>query len=301
MEQLFGVDISSIGQGYISPENWAIINGHCNFVAMQASYGTETDEQIGHNQLQARYQKTVAGPLGIIYYHFAYPQFAVNTPQASAQRFLSAIGPLQVGESLAIDWEQPYGGDQAAWVLAFDDYIFGQTGVHLGWVYLDQSRESSVDWSPVVARGIRLWLAKYDGSKTAIVPAAHWPNVSMKQWTDADIVPGFAGKVDGDTFEGGWDALGAIGQQPPPTTTEAPTTTTTTTEAPAAPPEPGSVVQPNRVVTPEPVAGTATTTSTTTEAVAIPVRHVAPPALELGRGVFVSFLIVIFNWLRGVR
>lgn len=236
MNQLYGIDISSIGQGYLSPGAWDQVNSVCNFVIMQATYGTITDEQFKNNQAEARRVRASAGPLGIGYYHFAYP--TLLDPITSATYFIQNLSGLDDGEILALDLEGNIGSTPVDWSLRFLNEVQSLTGVK-GLIYLNQSIMNGYDWTPVVNAGYGLWIADYDGNKTAPGPSGKWPFAAIKQWTDADTVSGISGKVDGDTFQGTFDEFYAYGYKiptstttlPPPTTTTTlpPTTTTTTT------------------------------------------------------------------------
>lgn len=203
--ELYGVDVSGIGQGTI---NWDELNAASNFVIIQATYGTITDAQFSRNQSEARRVQVAAGPLGIGYYHYAYARLLDAV--TSANYFADVLGALQEGELLALDWEEPYNGDHVAWCLQWLQTVEARTSVK-PLLYLNQALMNSHDWSPVINAGYGLWLAKYDDSKTATAPTTPWPVVAIRQWVSTDVVAGISGYVDGDTAYvdfNGWNAYG---------------------------------------------------------------------------------------------
>jgi len=119
-------------------------------------------------------------------------------------------------------------------------------------MYLNQSLEQSLNWGAVVNNGNGLWLARYDGDKTGIPVAVHWPIVAMKQWTDADHVSGISGNVDGDMFNGDFNQFYAYGykssptipQPSPPPVQPQPTPPPIESPAPQPAPTPGPQPQP---------------------------------------------------------
>jgi GH25 family lysozyme M1 (1,4-beta-N-acetylmuramidase) len=232
---LYGVDVSQF-QGTI---NWDQLNVASNFAIMRCAYGTLTDPQFARNQSEARRVRSTAGPLGIGYYYFAYPTLLDSI--VSANYFVSALGPLQAGEVLALDLEGNVGSNPVAWSLAWLRQVEALTGVK-PLIYLNQSEVAGYDWSAVVENGNGIWLAKYDGVKGVTGTAGPWPFIACKQWTDADAVAGISGKVDGDVFNGTFDQFYAYGyhgvaSSPPtiPTPVPMPTPIPTPTAAPTPP------------------------------------------------------------------
>jgi lysozyme len=229
--QLYGADISEF-QGAI---NWDQLNSAANFVIMRATYGTVVDQVFARNQSEARRVRAAAGPLGVGYYHFAYP--TLLDPGVSAAFFVQTLGPLQAGEIMVLDLEGSIGPDPVAWSGDWLLQVERLTGVK-PLIYLNQSEEQAYDWSPVVRNGYGLWLAKYDGNKVSVPTATHWPLVALKQWTDVDKVIGISGNVDGDTFQGDFSQFYAYGYKPPVASPAPP-------PAPAPQPTPPPVSQPS--------------------------------------------------------
>ena len=203
MAQLYGVDVSE-GQGQI---DWDALNAVSNFVMIRSCFGTDRkDSQFDRNKSEAHLVQAAAGPLGIGYYHYAYPEY--NSPEDEAAFFVNNVSPQAAGDILALDWEEPYNGDQVAWCLGF----LGAVTVRAGFkplIYLNQSLITSLDWSPVINNDFGLWLADWDGDKTGPGAQTPWPFTAMRQWTDADTVAGIGGQVDGDVFYGDFAAWAA--------------------------------------------------------------------------------------------
>lgn len=229
---LYGIDCSQF-QGQI---DWDALNAAANFAIIRATYGTLTDTQFTRNQAEARRVRASSGPLGIGYYHFAYP--TLLTPSQSANYFLNTLGALQVGEILVLDLEGNIGANPVSWAIGFMQVIEAHTGVK-PLIYLNQSLMNGYDWSPLIGNGNGLWVADYDGNKTSMPPMGKWPVVAMKQWTDVDIVNGTPAKVDGDTFYGDFPAFYAYGfDAPVPTPPASPPAAGTSTPPPIPSPPP---------------------------------------------------------------
>lgn len=222
---LFGADISE----WNGQLNWDAFNASSNFVIIRSCFGTaRQDLEFGRNRAEARRVQAQAGPLGIGYYHYAYPQY--NNPEAEADFFISNVWPLQQGELLALDWEEAYDGDHVAWCLAFLKRCELKTGVK-PLLYLNQSLMNGHNWMPVIENGNGLWLADYRGTQSSPAVNTPWAVMAVRQWTNVDVIPGIGGHVDGDTFYGditAWNAYGyhvpVASPDPEPTPEPAPTT-----------------------------------------------------------------------------
>jgi GH25 family lysozyme M1 (1,4-beta-N-acetylmuramidase) len=246
MAQLYGVDVSEF-QGQI---NWDALNAVSNFVIIRSCFGTaRQDFQFLHNRSEARRVRANAGPLGVGYYHYAYPNN--NGPEPEADFFVSNVWPLQPGEQLVLDWEEAFNGNHVAWVLAFCQRVEAKTGVK-PLVYLNQSLLNGHDWTPVINNSNGLWVAQYDGQQKA--PAVHgqWPFAAMKQWTDAATVAGIGGHVDADTFYGDFNAFYAYGYKSPATPAPTPAPAPAPQPVPQPTPPPPTPVPTTPPVTPTP-------------------------------------------------
>lgn len=97
-------------------------------------------------------------------------------------------------------------------------------------IYLSSSVTRAVDWSPVVALGLRLWVADYgvnNGQPSSVPLVGYWPAVALWQYTSTGKLPGYDGNLDlNKSGEGVWtvhrlqEALGvaADGRYGPATT-----------------------------------------------------------------------------------
>lgn len=251
MSQIYGVDVSE-AQGVI---NWDVLNQNTNFVIIRSCFGTaRQDLQFQRNRSEARRVQAAAGPLGIGYYHFSYPQYAVNTPQAEAEFFCNNVMPLQPGEILVLDFEEPYSGDVVEWCKEFCDRVQQLTTVR-PLIYLNQSQVNGLNWGSVIQSNYGLWEAVYDNNPSGPGVSTPWPVVAMRQWTDNDHVAGISNAVDGDVFYGDFQLFAKYGYQPAapapqpapapaPAPEPAPATNPTPVEEPPAPPAPNPVTPP---------------------------------------------------------
>lgn len=247
MSQLYGIDCSEF-QGDI---NWDALNAVANFVIMRATYGGLTDGKFARNRSEARRVQAAAGPLGIGYYHYAYAR--LNDPITEADCFVNAVWPLNEGEILALDWEEPYSGDHVAWCLAFLNHVHDRTSVK-PLIYLNQSLASGHNWQPVVDGDYGLWIAEYD-SQTSPANSFQWPFAMMKQWTSTATVAGVAGHVDADTVYVDFAGFAAYGYKTPqpvpaPVPTPEPQPVPTPTSVPVPTPQPTPLPQPPRRLVP---------------------------------------------------
>lgn len=140
---------------------------------------------------------------GLIFGGYAFSR--LGDPHAEARFFLDTMRP-QPGELVAEDLEVAVAGvDPVGWTVTWS------TDVHAAlscWplLYGNQSEFGSHNWAPVIALGDGQWLAKYDGVPTG-TPVGGWPVLTMKQYTDSASIPGEAGLVDADAFQGDLAAL----------------------------------------------------------------------------------------------
>lgn len=275
---LYGVDVSGVGQGTI---NWDALNAASNFVIIQATYGTLTDAQFLRNRLEARRVQAASGPLGIGYYHYAYPNLVDAT--SSADYFVNTVWPLADGEILALDWEESYNGDHVAWILEWLRHVENRTGVK-PLLYLNQSLIKAHDWSPVISENYGLWLADYDGNKESPGVATPWPVTAIRQWTDVDSVNGIGGHVDGDAFYGDIDAWNAYGYQEP-ISGPASVPTPIPESKPESTPAPTTTVQPPATDQPHSAAGDSPAAVPLTGAGTLSVDPLSSPPIKVNHNV----------------
>ena len=133
------------------------------------------------------------------------------SPSASAAHQWAIID-WHPGDLVAIDVE---GGSGIVWnvgqVAEWCRWMLAR-GVPAGQllVYMSSSLEHSLDWSPVVALGVQLWVAQYganDGTPGNLPTLAHWPSWALWQYTSTKTWPGISGHVDTSTFSPSFASL----------------------------------------------------------------------------------------------
>jgi lysozyme len=198
---ILGCDISH-WQG--NPDFAAVRASGRDFVVLKATDGaTVVDPQFATNRPRAREAGLLLG-----YYHLA----RAGDPAAEAHWFCGTVGDLADGEFVCLDWEVP--GEPVGWSCAWLAEVQLRLGV-VPLTYVNQSLRDGHDWSPVVATGSGLWLARYDGVTDA-VGSGRWPVLAMKQYSKTGSIPGIAAAVDLDAFYGTLDQLRGYGRQGAP-------------------------------------------------------------------------------------
>lgn len=227
--ELTGIDVSN----WQRQIDWLAVSGTGHtFVFAKATEGTTyTDVTFALNRSGA---KGIGKRFGA--YHFAKPggstdAAAVAGAVAQADFFLSVAQPLQ-GELLPVLDLENAGGLSVArltlWVEAWLDQVVARTGIK-PLVYVSPSFwKTRLGDSPVVAMsGHRLWIAHWTKDALPILPGASWGGLgwSFWQWSNCQKVPGIAGCVDGDRYNGSSLAGVVVPAYSagPPTTAGAPT------------------------------------------------------------------------------
>ncbi len=195
MAQLKGVDISR-WQGII---NWDQVKGAVQFAIIKATGGDDglyVDGQFKRNRNEARRVGLLRG-----YYHFAGGAYAA---EEEADYFVEAIGAIQKGEVLVLDWERSH-ANPVAWCLAFLKRVELRTGIK-PLLYINGSTSKSFNWSPVVKNNNGLWVADWgpnNGAPKAGGPNyGYWPFWALWQTSSVGSVAGIGGRVDTDLFNG---------------------------------------------------------------------------------------------------
>jgi GH25 family lysozyme M1 (1,4-beta-N-acetylmuramidase) len=202
---LKGCDISK-WQGVV---DFNALKNAIDFVVIRSSYGDGyTDIQFARNRDEAR---RLSIPLG--FYHYSYPQY--NTPEAEADWFCKVVGTPNEGEILCLDFEEQY-SDPVGWSLRFLDRVSSLLSGYKPYIYLNLSIINTYDWSPVVGRGYKLWLARWDYNPNAQPPNTDWVTVTMRQWSNKEIFSGVTtGGVDANVFYGDKNMFLAYGYHIP--------------------------------------------------------------------------------------
>lgn len=192
-----GPDVSN-WQGAV---DWSAVRGAGHeFAILKATEGTGyADPGVDVNRARAH----ASGMAAVGLYHFARG----GDPVAEANFFSAHVGPLAADEFPVLDWEiSPPGTDPVAWCAAYCDTVRARLG-KLPVIYLNGPRVARSDWSPLVAMGVRLWLAG-DGVNAAydndpkLVTVQWWGQPALKQYSETGRVPGIDGAVDLNVFYG---------------------------------------------------------------------------------------------------
>jgi lysozyme len=205
-----GIDVSH-WQGNI---NWTSVrNSGVQFAFVKATEGIDYVDPKFHANIQGA---KAAGVMVGAYHFCRLDSYATDPNDAinEANDFLDAIRPYyNTGTYLppVADVEAfPSFGSTAearaftsAWVQKFSDTVYNSIGIR-PIVYQSLSKANSY-YTSAVASTHELWLAWWKYS-TANPPVASdtplWGIWQFWQWSDAWSVPGVAGNVDGDLFNG---------------------------------------------------------------------------------------------------
>lgn len=228
------IDISTF-QG---TPNFDEVKNHVGGVMIRASYGNGFAAPGGPNQykdVQFDRNRNECRRLGIPrgFYHYSYPQY--NSPEAEADYFAWVVGDLQKGELLALDFEEQYSGDKVDWCFRFLERLKQKYGFK-PLLYINLSTARGNNWSKVIQGDYGLWVALWDGNTS--MPATPWPVVAMKQYSSTGSIPGIAGNVDMNEFNGDVNLFLKYGFNPAPVPTPIPEPTPIPTPVPTPEPTP---------------------------------------------------------------
>jgi len=154
-------------------------------------------------------------------YHFARPDN--NTPEDEAEHFVRVAGPY-IGSGYlppVLDLEDPPGRDLQSmyssaqlsdWVRRWLQRVEQLTGVE-PIIYTNGRYTRFLDPSLTV---YKLWIAEPDGNTDEPDNLGHWTTWAFKQYSWTGNVPGIAGDVDLDVFNGTMEELQALADYEPP-------------------------------------------------------------------------------------
>lgn len=187
---LYGIDISH-HQDDAGPINFDLLRGHIDFIITKVTEGTSyVDPTANAHVAEARRIGVIPGV-----YHFARG----GDPTLEANWFMSKAPDLS-GAFIALDWEISH-PNPVAWSLAWLTAVKNHYGTP-PLVYVNKSTVAQYDWTPVVNANHGLWLADYDGNPSDFSETGEWPCIAIKQYTSTGRLPGIAGNVDQDSFNG---------------------------------------------------------------------------------------------------
>ncbi|HEV7604808.1 MAG TPA: glycoside hydrolase family 25 protein, partial [Candidatus Limnocylindrales bacterium] len=197
-----GIDVSN-WQGTIDFARVAAAGKH--FAFMKASEGTTyIDPYYASNRANAR-----SAGLKVGAYHFATPTAAAGDAIAQADYFLAAATPVKGDMLPVLDLERSGSLTPpvlTAWVQAYVGRIYQRIGVR-ALIYVSPNfwTNSMADTSWFAVNGFNiLWIAHWTAATAPLVPAANWAGKGWTFWqyTSSGSVPGIAGRVDLDRYNG---------------------------------------------------------------------------------------------------
>jgi lysozyme len=213
---VFGIDVSH-WQGSIDFRK--VKAAGFSYVVIKATEGT------GYTDVNFRTYRSQAHAAGLVVlmYHYVGSSSAKRVYDANAELnyFASVVGPLAVGEGIALDYE-PLSppADPVGWCRTWLSGAQARLGAS-PWIYMNSSTEARYNWSNGVSGSWGLWLAKYDNDPD-MDPVVHWPSLTGEQYYDKGVAPGVSGGVDVDVFYGTINQLLAFCKGGTPTPKPAP-------------------------------------------------------------------------------
>jgi lysozyme len=155
-------------------------------------------------------------------YHFPRADLGTN-PRDEADHFLAIVGSqgLDVGDLLALDIEDSPGSPQPADLLDWVSTWLAHVRANVGFrplIYSTAGYLAGHNLTNKAELGEHgMWLASWFNTRPTTFPAppAGWPLVAVHQWTSKGSVPGIAGLVDLDLFNGPIDRFRLYGKLAP--------------------------------------------------------------------------------------
>jgi len=195
--QLHGIDVSN----YQGTVNWSSVkNAGYSFAFAKATEGTTyTDPSFARNWYYMQQAGIVRGA-----YHYGHPG---SDPIAQARFFVTQVGNRSGALQLVLDLETTDGKSPSqvwAWTQSFMGEIQRLTGkpgiIYTGYYFWRDSVGN-----PTNNLNCPLWIAAYGVSSPMVPPA--WGYWTFWQYSDTGSVPGVAGGVDLDYFNGTYTSL----------------------------------------------------------------------------------------------
>ncbi len=175
------------------------------FAFMKASEGTTlADPTYSTNRAQAK-----AAGLYVGAYQFARPDRDPGDAVAEADYFL-AMSQLAAGDLVPVLDLEATGGltpaELLAWVQSYLGRIYERTGAH-GLIYASPTfwTTAMADTTWFATNGYPMvWVAHWTTGPAPVVPAGNWGGIGWTFWqySSSGSVPGIAGRVDLDRFNG---------------------------------------------------------------------------------------------------
>lgn len=218
--QLNGIDISR-WQGII---NWDAVKTGVQFAIIKIGGSDDGFYPDGQAQRNANEARRVGIPRG--FYVYLGGNHSVAEEVQHIKNCVANIGGLKPGEIIALDWEE-HNPNEVGYVAGIAQGLI-DAGFPKPLVYMSLSRVRGNDWRQLVDKNDGLWVAAW-GDNDAIpeaneIPGSdEWPFWAIWQYSSTGSVPGIAGRVDMDVFNGDiatfqrYGAGGAVTPSPAPT------------------------------------------------------------------------------------
>lgn len=205
---LYGADVSGFQQGFDFNTN----AGTCGFVMVKQTEGLNWPDSNPTNTQTAQDMREAAQHAGYEYiglYHFARPQHG-RTGSQEAEHFIAFVRDLYPNEGVILDFEHNSGlnGEELEdFAISFVDTIEAKWPTLKGCVLLysypnflaNMSTDRLVERCP-------LWIAAYGHNDGTENPGAleldRWASYTFWQFTSTGNMPGWAGRLDINRFEG---------------------------------------------------------------------------------------------------
>lgn len=205
---LKGIDISR-WQGTI---NWPVVSKNVEFAMIKiggSDDGFYMDGMAQRNVIEAR-----SAGMKIGFYVYLGGAHAVGEEVQHIKNLISQIGGLKPGEIFALDWEERT-ADEVGYVAGIAKGCI-DAGFPPPLIYMSLSRVTGNNWQRLVAMNCGLWVAAWgnnDSIPDATPGSDEWPFWAMWQYSSTGSVPGIAGRVDLDQFNGTAEQFKQYGQK----------------------------------------------------------------------------------------
>lgn len=217
MSQIKGPDISR-WQGLI---DWDKVKGNVDFVMIKLGGSDDGLYPDGQGVRNANEARRVGIPHGFYFFLGGVTNTADEVKHIL--NLISSVGGLKPGESIALDWEMA----NTVEVAYLSEIAKGliDAGMPAPLIYMSYSRIRANDFKPLVDMNCGLWVAAWGDNDTIPedneVPGSdEWPFWAIWQYTSNNSIPGIAGRVDFNIFNGdvtAFNKYGAGGTVPAPT------------------------------------------------------------------------------------
>lgn len=208
MAQSRGIDISR-WQGHI---NWDVVKSNIDFAIIKiggSDVGFYKDGYADRNVLEARAHKIPRG----FYFYLG----GAHTPAEEVEHIkntISSLGGLQPGEVLALDWEEHH-NDEVWYLQAIVEKLIA-FNFPPPLIYMSLSRVTGNNWKSLVNMRCGLWVAAWGNNDATPSPnevpgSDEWPFWAVWQFSSTGTIPGIAGRVDLNIYNGAINTFASYG------------------------------------------------------------------------------------------